>query len=224
MHEYAGPTVFKALFSGLAIFSTVSNVLRVPTKEDVAARVQDSISRKKPRLNGVGERQSVAKILNSDERLAKGTEYTENKKEEIKLKEAKEVEKLGRRRTEFLLLQKCKELGLKQIIPYSKPGHLYSLLKSELIGLCAKLEFEADCKNVCKKNFSSLNRTELGDYLLKKVKETEKLIDAVPTVEGVTAPILVLNTSSATDMLEDVTTMENQKCSKPTSKYLVGRT
>ena len=80
--------------------------------------------------------------------------------------------------------------------------------------LCTNLELEADCKNVCKKKFSSLNRTELGDYLLKKLKETEKVIEAVPTVEGVTAPIMVPNTSSATDMLEDVTTMENQECSK----------
>lgn len=206
--------VSKAIFAGLAIVSTVSNVLRVPTKEDVAARVQESISRKKPRLNGVGERQSVAKILNSDERLAKGNEYTENKNEEIKLKAAKEVEKLGRRRIEFPLLQKCKEVGLTQIVPNSKAGHLYSLLKSELIGLCTKLELEADCKNVCKKKFSSLNRTELGDYLLEKLKETEKVIDAVPTEEGVTAPILVPNTSSATDMLEDVTAMAKQECSK----------
>jgi hypothetical protein len=74
--------VSKALFSGCAIVSTVSNVLRVPTKEDVAARVQATNDRKRPRLNGVGERQSIAKVLNSDERLEKRAEYDEAKSAE----------------------------------------------------------------------------------------------------------------------------------------------
>jgi hypothetical protein len=38
--------VRKALFAGCAIVSTVSNVLRVPTKENVAARVQETNNRK----------------------------------------------------------------------------------------------------------------------------------------------------------------------------------
>ena len=161
--------ISKALFAGCAIVSTVSNVLRVPTKEDVAARVQETNSRKKPRLNGVGERQSIAKILNSDERLEKGVEYDQAKSAELKAKEGKETVKLERRRQEFPLLLKCKELELTQVVPQSKAGHQYSLLKSELTALCSKLGLEEDCKKVSKKKFTNLNRTELGDYLLTKL-------------------------------------------------------
>jgi hypothetical protein len=155
--------VRKALFAGCAIVSTVSNVLRVPTKENVAARVQETNNRKKPRLNGVGERQSIAKILNSDERLEKGVEYDETKSAELKANEGRETDKLERRRQEFPLLLKCKELELTQVVPHSKAGHLYSLLKSDLIALCSKLGLEEDCKRVSKKKFTNLNRTERGD-------------------------------------------------------------
>jgi hypothetical protein len=123
------------------------HLLRVPTKEDVAARVQETNERKKPRLNGVGERQSIAKILNSDERLEKGAEYDQAKSAELQLKEGREVEKLERRRLEFPLLLRCQQLGITQVVPHSKAGQLYSLLKSELVGLFVKLNLEADCKN-----------------------------------------------------------------------------
>jgi hypothetical protein len=173
--------VSKALFSGCAIVSTVSNVLRVPTKEDVAARVQATNDKKKPRLNGVGERQSIAKILNSDERLEKGAEYDEAKSAESKVKEVKEVEKLERRRVEFPLLVRCKALSLTPVVPHSKAGQLYSLLKAELVALCVKLGLEADCKKVTKKKHSSLNRTELGDYLLTKLNDTGHIGIAIET-------------------------------------------
>ena len=167
--------ISKALFSGCAIVSIVSNVLRVPTKEDVAARVEATNARKKPRFNGVGERQSVAKILNCADRLEKGSVYEQAKHAELETKEAKETGKLERRRVEFPLLPRCRELGLTQIIPDSKAGHQYSLLKSELIVLCAKLALEADCKKIYKRKHNSLNRTELGDYLLTKLKDTEHI-------------------------------------------------
>ena len=118
-------------------------------------------ARKKPRLNGVGERQSVAKILNCADRLEKGSVYEQAKHAELETKEAKETGKLERRRVEFPLLQRCRELGLTQIIPDSKAGHQYSLLKSELIVRCAKLALEADCKKIYKRKHNSLNRTEL---------------------------------------------------------------
>lgn len=73
-----------------------------------------------------------------------------------KLKEGKEVEKLERRRVEFPLLLRCKELSLTPVVPHSKAGQLYSLLKSELVALCVKLGLEADCKKVSKKNTVAL--------------------------------------------------------------------
>lgn len=93
-----------------------------------------------------------------------------------KLKEGKEVEKLERRRVEFPLLLRCKELSLTPVVPHSKAGQLYSLLKSELVALCVKLGLEADCKKVSKKKHSSLNRTELGDYLLTKLNDTSPIV------------------------------------------------
>ena len=182
--EYPAMTegaVSNALFAGCAIVSTVSNVLRVPTKEDVATRVQATNDRKKPRLNGVGERQSIAKILNSDERLEKGAEYDESKNAELQLKEGKEVEKLERRRLEFPLLLQCRQLDLTQVIPHSKARQLYSLLKIELINLCVKLGLEADCKKTTKKKHSSLNRTEIGDYLLTKLHDTQHVGNVIET-------------------------------------------
>ena len=78
---YTEGAINKAIFSGCAIVSTVKHLLRVPTKDDVAARARETNERKKPRLNGVGERQSIAKILTSNERLEKGAEYDEAKSE-----------------------------------------------------------------------------------------------------------------------------------------------
>jgi hypothetical protein len=95
------------------------------------------------------------------------------------LKEGREVEKLERRRLEFPLLLRCHQLGITQVVPHSKAGQLYSLLKSELVGLCVNLKLEADCKKTTKKKHSSLNRTELGDYLLKKLTDTENIEIAV---------------------------------------------
>ena len=108
--------------------------------------MQATNDRKNPCLNGVGERQSIAKILTSDERLEKGVQYEENKNEELRVKETKETEKLERRRQEFPLLLSCNELGLTQVVPNGKAGHVYSLLKSELVGLCSKLGLEVHCK------------------------------------------------------------------------------
>ena len=176
---YTEGAINKAIFSGCAIVSTVKHLLRVPTKDDVAARARETNERKKPRLNGVGERQSIAKILNSNERLEKGAEYDEAKSAELQLKEGREVVKLERRRLEFPLLLRCHQLGITQVLPHSKAGQLYSLLKSELVGLCVNLNLEADCKKTTKKKHSSLNRTELGDYLLKKLTDTENIEIAV---------------------------------------------
>jgi hypothetical protein len=66
--------------------------------------MQATNDRKKPCLNGVGERQSIAKMLSSDGRLEKGVEYEENKNEELKVIETKETDKLESRRQEFPLL------------------------------------------------------------------------------------------------------------------------
>ena len=160
--------------------------------------MQATNDRKNPCLNGVGERQSIAKILTRDERLEKGVEYEENTNEELKVKETKETEKLERRRQEFPLLLSCNELCLTQVVPNSKAGHVYSLLKSELVGLCSKLGLEVHCKSACKKKFSSSNRTELGDYLLSKLKDTQNIVETaqnapvispnVPAVVAQTVP------------------------------------
>ena len=165
-------SVAKALFAGCAIVCTVGNVLRVPTKDDVATRVAENNDKKKPRLNGVGERQSTAKVLNSEERLKKGAVHDAAKSDELRTKEAKENEKLERRQLEFPLLQKCKELALTAIVPHSKAGHVYSLLKGELVALLMKMGLESDCEKCTKKKHNNFNRTELRDYLLSKIKNS----------------------------------------------------
>ena len=39
-----------------------------------------------------------------------------------------------------------------------------------------KIGLESDCKKCTKKKHSSLNRTELGDYLQSKIKNTEQIV------------------------------------------------
>ena len=117
------------------------------------------------------------------------------------MKENKETEKLVRRRLEFPLLQRCKELGLTEVVPHSKAGQLYSLLKSELVSLCTKLGLEADCKKICKKKFSNLNRTELGDYLLTKIKDTE-LVDNEVEIPSIAASNLVTESYNDIPMIK----------------------
>ena len=94
---------------------------------------------------------------------------TNKKVEVVAIKPVVVKRKVGR--PSATKIQRCRELGLTQIIPDSKAGHQYSLLKSEVIVLCAKLALEADCKKTYKRKRDSLNRTKLEDYLLTKLKD-----------------------------------------------------
>jgi hypothetical protein len=86
----------------------MGTTLRVPTKEDMEQRRKDKEEAngvKKPRLNGIGELQSVAKILNSTERLEQGDVFVAGKDLEKTTKDNRALEKRKRQRKEFLLLQ-----------------------------------------------------------------------------------------------------------------------
>ena len=69
----------QALESGSAMLTTVQHVLRIPTKQNVENLLAENGDRlsKKPKLNGIGEKVSVVKILNSDDWIAKGVVYDE---------------------------------------------------------------------------------------------------------------------------------------------------
>ena len=74
----------------------MKSTVRVPKKEDMEERRKEkelANGVKKLRLNGIGELQSTAKILNTVERLAKGTEFVNTKDIERTTKENKTIGK-----------------------------------------------------------------------------------------------------------------------------------
>jgi hypothetical protein len=65
-----------------------------------------------------------------------------------------------------------------------------------LVGLCSKLGLEVHRKSACKKKFISSNRTELGDYLLSKLKDTQNIVETAQNAPVIspTVPAVVTQT------------------------------
>lgn len=161
-----------ALLAGCSIVSSMGTTLRVPTKEDMEKKrkeKEEANGVKKPRLNGIGELQSVAKILNSTERLAQGDEFVASKDLEKTTKDNRALEKRKRQREEFLLLQTSFDQGLTLENPHSEKSKDITLKKDELVKLFVKLGYESDFKKVSRKKFVGLNRTEQADYLIARL-------------------------------------------------------
>ena len=76
---------------------------------------------------------------------------------------------------------------------------MYSLLKGELVALLIKTGLESDCKKCTKKRHSNLNRTELGDYLLSKIKNTEQIV-AVTVGSALDTAVVVPETLAAINL------------------------
>jgi hypothetical protein len=120
----------------------MGTTLRVPTKEDMEQRRKDKEEAngvKKPRLNGIGELQSVAKILNSTERLEQGDVFVAGKDLEKTTKDNRALEKRKRQRKEFLLLQTSFDHGLTSENPHSVKSKDITLKKDELVKLFLKI-------------------------------------------------------------------------------------
>jgi hypothetical protein len=198
--------ISNALLAGCSIVSSMGTTLRVPTKEDMEQRRKDKEEAngvKKPRLNGIGELQSVAKILNSTERLEQGDAFVAGKDLEKTTKDNRALEKRKRQREEFLLLQTSFDHGLTSENPHSVKSKDITLKKDELVKLFLKLGYESDFKKASRKKFVSLTRTEQADYLIAKLSSkdnaalgAEESYAATPVVVAQVLPAVTIDFQS----------------------------
>eukprot|EP01034_Spumella_vulgaris_P033075 gene33075-40818_t len=159
----------KAAISGMTMVHAVQHTIRLPTPEETAALLVKT--HKKPAANKMNESQAAAKILNTNERIARGVIVTAEKLAELEAKDGRRDDKMKQHHEEMRLLKAAHRLQVIAFGPYSTDDIGHCLTSKELVELCLKLELIDEHKRVTNKSFKNASRKLQAEWLLRQLDD-----------------------------------------------------